>query len=155
MPTKFSSAGLLYVYLNGYEENEKLFVQQFDSYRYIGDELYYKIMERAKLADEDKNIVHVFAVVGPKEKTDAVISIFESEMKDNFQKILDNKRIKTRTQKLDNVGNDFFHCVQAFYCAQPNHFLKRVYHDYGDVVFGGICCNHMSNEKGDSVFMIL
>ena len=39
MATHFSSAGLLYVYLNGYEDNGRLYVQQFDSYRYIGDEL--------------------------------------------------------------------------------------------------------------------
>lgn len=151
MPTKFSSAGLLYVYLNGYEDNRKLFVQQFDTYRYMGEELYYRIMEAANLADENEKYIQVFAIVGPKYKADIVISTFENEMKANFQKIIDNKRIKTNTQKVDSTGNDFFRCVQEFYCTQPNHFPKRVYRDYGDIVVGGICCNHMSNEKGDSI----
>ena len=150
MLTQFSSAGLLYVYLSGYEENGEVYVQQFDTYHCIGNELYYRIIETAYLADEDENTVHIFAIVGSKNKADTVISIFENEMKANIQKILDNKRIKTGTQKLDSVGNNFFRCVQEFYCNQLNHFPKRVYYDYDDIVVGGICCNHMSNEKGDS-----
>ena len=151
MVTQFSSAGLLYVYLTGYEENGKLYVQQFDSYRYVGDKLYYKIMEMAALADDDSGSVHVFAIIGPEAKTNSAISIFENEMKANFRNILNNKSIKNHTPKLDNIGNTFFRCVQEFYCDQLNHFPKKVYHDYGDIVIGGICCNHESNEKGDSI----
>ena len=151
MINKFSSAGLLYVYINGYEDNGKLLIQQYDTYRYIEEDLYCTIMEKANLADEDEKYVHVFAIVGSKDKADSVISIFENEMKANFQKILANKKIKINTQKLDSTGNTFFRCVQEFYCAQPNHFPKRIYHDYGDIVFGAICCNCMSNENGDSL----
>ena len=134
MSTIFSSAGLLYIYLNGYEENGKLFMQTIDTYRYIGDELYYRIMETLELTNEDEDIVHIFAVVGPKDKADAVIPLF-----------------KTSTQTLDDIGNEFFRCVQEFYCDQHNHFSKNIYHSYDDIVVGGICSNHMSNEKGDLV----
>ena len=151
MAIKFSSAGLLYVYINGYEDNGKVFLQQIDTYSCIGEELYYRIMESAYLADEDEKYVHIFAILGPKDKADTVISIFENEIKSNFQKILANKRIKTNTQKLDSTGNDFFRCVQEFYCAQPNHFPKKVYNDFGNIVVGGICCNHRSNAKGDLI----
>ena len=151
MSMSFSSAGILYVYLNGYEENEMLYVEQVDTYRCIGDELYYRIREAAELADEDKNSVHVFAVVGSQNQADTVLGIFENEMKANFQRILVNKRMKTNTPKLDFVGNTFFRCVQEFYCEQPGHFPKRVYRDCGEIVIGGICCSHMFNDKGDSV----
>ena len=127
MSAQFSSSGLLYIYLSGQEEEGNLFIQQIDSYSYIGDEFYYKIMGAAELADEDENMVHIFAVVGPKAKSDAVLSVLENEMKANFERILTNKRITTNTQKLDSVGNIFFHCVQEFFCNQLNHFPKRVY----------------------------
>lgn len=45
MKTSFSSAGLLYVYITGYKEMELLHIEQIDTYSYIGDELYNKIME--------------------------------------------------------------------------------------------------------------
>ncbi|MBQ8418274.1 MAG: restriction endonuclease [Phascolarctobacterium sp.] len=151
MSARFSSSGLLYVYLSGYEEEGNLFIQQIDLYRYIGDEFYYKIMGSVELADEDENMVHIFAVVGPKAKSDVVLSVFENEMKANFERILANKRIITNTQKLDSVGNIFFHCIQEFFCNQLNHFPKRVYHNYNDIVVAGVCCNHMSHKEGDSV----
>ena len=142
MSTRISSAGLLYVYLSAYPENGKLCLRQLDTYRCIGDELYYRIMDMAAHADEVERSVHIFAVVGPKDKTDAVISIFEDELKANFQRVLANKRIKTSTQKLDSLGNDFFRCVQEFYCAQGDHFPKSVSFNYGDAVVEGICCDN-------------
>lgn len=151
MPRQFSSAGLLYLYLSGYEDDGKVYVQHADTYRYIGDTLYYRIMEMAELADEDENAVHIFAVVGSKDKTDAVYAIFENAIKENYQRILANKEIKISTQKLDLVGNTFFRCVQEFYCDQSNHFPKKVYHDYDNIVFSGICCNDISNKKGDTI----
>ena len=44
MKTSFSSAGLLYVYITGYKEMELLHIEQIDTYSYIGDELYNKII---------------------------------------------------------------------------------------------------------------
>ena len=108
MSTRISSAGLLYVYLSAYPKNGKLCLRQLDTYRCMGDELYCKIMNMAAHADEVEQSVHVFAVVGPRDKTDAVISIFEDELKANFRRVLANRRVKTSTQKLDSLGNDFF-----------------------------------------------
>ncbi len=53
--------------------------------------------------------------------------------------------------ELDSAGNTFNRCIQEFFCEQPNHFPKRVFHDYGDFIIGGICCNHEANDIGDSV----
>lgn len=64
MSTPLLSAGLLYVYLSGYEENGQLYVQQIDSYRYIEDELYHRIMETAELADKEDDTIHIFAIIG-------------------------------------------------------------------------------------------
>lgn len=151
MAIPFSSAGLLYVYFNGYEENGKLFVQQIDSYHYVGNALYHKIVEMMSLSAEDKNVVHIFAIVGAKEKTASAISIFENEIKANYQKILTVKRNKTYTQNLDSVGNTFFRCVKEFYCDQPDHFPKMVYRDNDSIAVAGICCSHESHENGDLI----
>lgn len=151
MDTSFSSAGLLYVYISGYEENGMLYMQQIDTYRYIGDELYCKIMETAELNDNDEKIIHIFGIVGPKKKTNIVYTILEDGIKENYQRILSNKIIKTNTNELDSIGNIFFRCVQVFYCNQPNHFPKKYYYDYDDIIFGGIGCSHMSSEQGDSI----
>ncbi len=150
MHSEFSSAGLLYVYLNGYEEDGMLYIQQIDSYRDIEEGLYDKIMEATEFADSDDDFIHIFAVVGLKGKADLVFSIIEEGVKLNFQNILSGKNIKVKTQKLDRVGNLFFRCVQEFYCSQPNHFPKRIYREYDDIVFGGICCSSAENEMGDS-----
>ena len=151
MAYQFSSAGLLYIYLSGYEEDGLIHLQQIDSYQYIDEGLYRKIMKSAELAGKNDNTVHVFAIVGSREKTDEVYSIVENELKSNFQRILSNKRIKVKTSTLDSVGNVFFRCVQEFFCMQPGHFPKRIYHNFGDIVFAGICCNHINNENGDSI----
>lgn len=144
MTAEFSSAGLLYVYIRGYEETGKVFTEQADTYRYIGNSLYHKIME---MVDEAENAVHIFAVVGSKDKANFVSSIFENELRENFRRILNGSRIKTDTSKLDDVGNVFFRCVQEFYCAQLNHFPKRVSYDYGDIAINCIYCLCNENEN--------
>lgn len=150
--SRVSSAGLLYLYLSGYEEDGKIYLQQVDSYRDIEEGLYSKIMAEASAADADDEFIHIFAVVGSKEKADVVYSIVETGIMSNFQKIISSKRIETTTKELDRIGNIFFSCVQEFFCEQLNHFPKRIYRDYEDIVFCGICCSHFSDEKrGDSV----
>ena len=47
MPETYSSAGLLYVYLNGFEIYGMICAQPIDSYRHIGEGLYDSIMEAA------------------------------------------------------------------------------------------------------------
>ena len=124
MAYQFSSAGLLYIYLSGYEEDGLIHLQQIDSYQYIDEGLYKKIMKSAELAGKNDNTVHVFAVVGSREKTDEVYSIVENELKSNFQRILSNKRIKVKTSTLDSVGNVFFRCVQEFFVCNPVIFQR-------------------------------
>ena len=126
MANQLSSAGLLYLYINGYEEDGIVYLQQIDSYKYIDDGLYRKIMESAELADQNDNTVHVFAVVGSNEKTDAIYSVVKKGLESNFQRILSNKNISIDTCKLDRVGNIFYRCVQEFYCMQPSHFPKLI-----------------------------
>lgn len=151
MSTPLLSAGLLYVYLSGYEENGQLYVQQIDSYRYIEDELYHRIMETAELADKEDDTIHIFAIVGQEEKTKAVCTILENGVKANFQRIIDNQAIKISTRALDCTGNLFFHCVQEFFCAQPGHFPISLYRKYNDVHVSGIYCSHMPEEETNAL----
>ena len=104
MKTSFSSAGLLYVYLNGYEENGMLYVQQTDTYRHIEDGFYRKVMENVELADEDENMVHVFAVVGSTEKANIAYSIVEDGIKANYQRNI----VRSKNQKeCKQTGQDW------------------------------------------------
>ena len=98
MPQLFSSAGLLYLYIYGYEENEMLYVQQIDTYHYISDNLYNEIIKTAQIASQNENVVHIFAVIGSKNKTNFVFSIIENEMKINIERIISGKRIKSDTR---------------------------------------------------------
>ena len=151
MSKSISSAGLLYVYLSGYEENGNVYIEQTDTYHYIGDELYYRIMAAADFADEYEDTVQIFAVVGLKEKANIVFSIVEDGIRTNFQRILSHKKIKTSTKKLDNTGNIFFRCAQEFYCEQLNHFPKKIYLENEDIIFGGICCSSILDGRADSI----
>lgn len=149
MFVSFSSAGLLYVYLTGYIEGENVFLQQIDSYHYIGDSLYREITAAAN-TQEEASRVHVFAVVGLKSKVDTVISNLENGIRSNYQCILCEQTISLDTFELDEMGNTFFRCVQKFYCEQPFHFPKRLYLENAGLVIGGICCyDHISSEQGE------
>lgn len=151
MKTTFSSAGLLYVYLNGCEENGMLYVQQTDTYSHIEEGFYLQVMENAERANEEENIVHIFAVVGQKEKVNVVYSIVEDEIKINYQRILSGKKIRKSIKELDSTGNAFFRCVQEFYCEQSNHFPKKIYRDYDNLKIRGIYCGRSSNQLCNSI----
>ncbi len=51
----------MYVYITGYKEMELLHI---DTYSYIGDELYNKIMEISEVMTQNENSIHVFGVIG-------------------------------------------------------------------------------------------
>ena len=105
MKTSFSSAGLLYVYITGYKEMELLHIEQIDTYSYIGDELYNKIMEISEVMTQNENSIHVFGVIGIEKKVNYVYTILEEGIKKNFDRILNNRKIKIGTKNLDVFRN--------------------------------------------------
>ncbi len=149
MKENISSAGILYLYIGGDENEGMLYLNQVDSYSYIGEELYRQIMKSAE--NSDKNTIHIFAIVGNKEKADSIYALFENELKENFHRILSDKAIRKSCTELDETGNSFFRCVQEFYCEQAGHFPKRIYFDFGKFIFGGIVCSDLENEEGDMI----
>lgn len=151
MSARFSSAGLLYVYMKGYQKEGFLDILQVDSYHYVGDALYDKIMEVANASDEEGQLVHIFAIIGLKDKVYPVYSIFKEGIKSNFRNILSGKPVQTTTKKLDATGNTFLRCVQAFYCLQPGHFPRSVHEVYGDIVVCGIACSSVPEEQDNQL----
>lgn len=151
MNDSISSAGLVYVYLNGYEEDGFLNIQTTDTYRYMEDAFYRQVMEKTAVAYQDDDMVHIFAVVGANDKATRVYRLLEDELRENFQRILEEKSIRKSLQELDKTGNAFFQCVQEFFCEQAGHFPKRIFRDYGEFVFAGICCSSLPEEVGDSI----
>ncbi len=115
MKKMISSAGLIYLYLAGYEENGMLYMKQINTYNHIGSGFYERLMAAAAEADVDENSVHVFAVIGIKEKTDKICAIIENELKSNYQQILSGKNIRKVSDGLDEVGNIFFVVYKSFF----------------------------------------
>ncbi len=155
MPENYSSAGLLYVYLNGFEEDGMICAQPIDSYRHIGEGLYDSIMEAAADADEEEQVIHMFSVVGPKEKADAVFSILEDGLRNNYQRLLSGQRIRMKDSRLDRTGNAFFRCIQEFYCDLADHYPQKVRQNRGDAYLNGIACSHMPAPRRDAVMTAL
>lgn len=148
---KISSAGLVYVYISGYEEDGRLYVGVTDSYRLIEDGFYNAVMEQALIADEYEDMIHIFAVVGEEEKASKVISLIEEMVVQNYQRIIAGEDIETEVPRLDTMGNVFCECVQEFYCEQPNHYPKRLIIEKEDFIFAGICCGALSDDRVDSI----
>lgn len=120
-----SSGGLAYVYFNGYEENGLLHIETVDSYRYLADAFYEQVMERSA-AERAIEAVHVFAVLGIKERAQAIYHLVEGELKENFQRILNGTDIVKFSDELDKTGNAFFTCVQEFFVSSRGISRGRV-----------------------------
>ena len=148
MSMPYSSAGLLLLYLKGYEEDGRIFFQNVSNYSFLGEELYTKIMEISQ--DNDETNIHVFAVVGLNEKANAVFSVICNGIKNNYERICSGQNINTNSCELDYCGNIFFRSVQEFFCVQPNHFPENLCYSYDEISFNGICSN-MLGDYGETV----
>lgn len=146
--TSFSSAGLLYVYITGYKEMELWHIEQVDTYSYIGDELYNKISE---VMTQNENSIHVFGVIGIEKKVNYVYTILEEGIKKNFDRILNNRKIKIATKDLDSIGNHFYRCVQEFYCDKLHYLPRKVVFDFDDTSFYGIYGSSMNDKQSYDV----
>lgn len=147
MKTSFSSAGLLYVYITGYKEMELLHIEHIDTYSYIGDELYNKIMEISEVMTQNENSIHVFGVIGIEKKVNYVYTILEEGIKKNFDRILNNRKIKIGTKNLDSIGNHFYRCVQEFYCDKLHYLPEKVVFNFDDTSFYGIYGSSMNDKQ--------
>lgn len=143
-----SSAGLVYLYLNGYEEDGFLRIQAVNTYQYMEETFYQQVMEQISMTDKEEKTVHAFAVLGAKEKAEAVYRLLEDEVKKNFQRILTEKSIQITSRELDKTGNAFFKCVQKFFCEQLGHFPQRILFNCEDFLFAGIGCNCVQEDPG-------
>lgn len=151
MQNPIISAGLVYAYINGYEEDGFLNMQITDSYHHIDDGFYRQVMENARSADEDDNMVHIFVVIGAKEKVGCVYKVIEDELKKNVQRILGRRNIHKSSNKLDDTGNEFCKCVQEFFFEQSSHYPKRLFVDCESFVFAGIYCSRLPEDMADSI----
>lgn len=147
MADPISSAGLVYVYLNGYQEGDALMIQPVDTYHYMGDDFYQKVTE--KTSEEQGRTYHMFVAVGAKERAAEMYSILANGIRENFQRILDGKTIRKSMRCLDRTGNVFFQCVQELFCERPGHFPVQIAGDYGSFAITGISCSRSPAERDD------
>lgn len=130
---------------------ELLHIEQIDTYSYIGDELYNKIMEISEVMTQNENSIHVFGVIGIEKKVNYVYTILEEGIKKNFDRILNNRKIKIGTKNLDSIGNHFYRCVQEFYCDKLHYLPKKVVFNFDDASFYGIYGSSMNDKQAYDV----
>lgn len=145
---RFSSAGLLYVYINGYKEDEMIYSEQTNSYQCIGNEFYNRIMDSVQLTDNNDDCVHIFGIIGSNEKASYVYSIFQDGIRNNYKRILGEEGVETNTNKLDDTGNIFYRCVQEIYCERAEYFPNSVHFSIDDdISFYGIYGSKICEEE--------
>ena len=130
---------------------ELLHIEQIDTYSYIGDELYNKIMEISEVMTQNENSIHVFGVIGIEKKVNYVYTILEEGIKKNFDRILNNRKIKIGTKNLDSIGNHFYRCVQEFYCDKLHYLPKKMVFNFDDASFYGIYGSSMNDKQAYDV----
>ena len=126
---------------------ELLHIEHIDTYSYIGDELYNKIMEISEVMTQNENSIHVFGVIGIEKKVNYVYTILEEGIKKNFDRILNNRKIKIGTKNLDSIGNHFYRCVQEFYCDKLHYLPEKVVFNFDDTSFYGIYGSSMNDKQ--------
>lgn len=132
-----SSVGLVYAYLNGYQEGDTLVMQPVDTYRYMADDFYQKVMEIAAMADQERD-QHIFLILGEKERVFSVYEQLCQALKENFQRVIDGKPLQKSLKCLDGPANALFRCVQEFFCECPAYFPIQIEHDCEDYALAGI-----------------
>ena len=80
------------------------------------------------------------------------ITILEEGIKKNFDRILNNRKIKIGTKNLDSIGNHFYRCVQEFYCDKLHYLtVKKWFLILIDASFYGIYGSSMNDKQAYDV----
>ena len=72
------------------------------------------VIEASTIANEVDEIVHIFAVVGVKEKANQIYSMIEKRLKNNFNNIIAGKNIKKSSKMLRVNRYVFSLCSRVF-----------------------------------------
>lgn len=144
------SAGLLFVYIYGEEESGMLQIRVVDTYTYIGDGFCQQVHTHA-YEEGCEDAVHLFAVVGVKEKAEQLYKVTCDKLKENFNRLLSTREIRKTSSALDVMGNTFFKSVQEFFCGAELHFPRSCGRDFSDFVFRGICCSGLPEESANQL----
>ena len=106
---KINSAGLVYLSVCGSMVDGVFTMRSIDSYRYMGNAF---CREALRSFDDPSNTVRILAMAGERDKTVEVFHTIEAELKRNYRRILDGKKIRLFSEDLDETGNAFCRCVQ-------------------------------------------
>lgn len=116
------SAGLVYFYLFGSPiEDNKIVLDAINSYQYFPDGFYKKVSNTISQNRSIKEGIHIFGVIGVSEKIENIGKIIHDSVADNFENLLQNKRLFEKNPLLDYTGNIFSRLVQDFFCECSNH----------------------------------
>ncbi len=152
MTTPINSAGLIYVYIKGIaDEDGFLIIQTIDSYQYMEDAFYQKVMESMGSEEENKDIVYILAVAGIVEKTLDVHQVIEEELKENFRRLLNGKSVRKFSKKLDGIGNILNRWIQELSYEHPEYSPGHLFEDYEDFIFLGFCYSRLPSEQRDAI----
>lgn len=75
---KIISAGMIFFHLYGTVfEEDKIFIDVIDNYRYLPDTFYQKSKERIVENRDNKDLIHIFGIVEMPEKVNNISSIIK------------------------------------------------------------------------------
>lgn len=137
MADTISSAGLLFLHLQGRRAGAAVEVETMDTYRCIGEGFYRPAGPHGAAGAHEAEI-HVFAVLGAEDRAGQIDERVCSGVKENCKRLLAGRKIRISHPELDLVGNTFFRCVQEFFCRPGAHITRSCTMDCGAFTLRGI-----------------
>lgn len=117
---KLCSANLIYFYIAGVADGSKMQIDVIDTGHYLPDGFY----ERAKTIYEEfdnySDGIELFGVIGSSEKVEYVKDKLRTELKNNFERILNNEDLMFLHPDFDASGNASFKLVQEYFCRHSD-----------------------------------
>lgn len=145
MADTISSAGLLFLHLQGRRAGAAVDVEAMDTYRCIGEGFYRPAGPHGAAGAYEAEI-HVFAVLGAEDRAGQIDERVCSGVKENCKRLLAGRKIRISHPELDLVGNTFFRCVQEFFCRPGAHIPRSCIMDCGAFTLRGIWCSPLEEE---------
>ncbi len=118
---KLCSAGLVYFYICGEEENDEIFIEHVNSYELLPNEFYKRVCELTEYMESFNSEIEIFGVLGLKDKVNDVKEIIIQGIRKNYEDIIEGKRIKKSNKWLDLMGNTFYRLIQEYFCCINIH----------------------------------
>lgn len=119
---KNNSAGILFLHLAGKVIDDKIYIEQVNTYKdglnfvKASNDLYY----------QNNSDINLYCILGLKEKVECFSNIIENQIKDNYNRIFEDKKLLEKCDKLDVFGNNFYNLIHEYtFLEDAVKFLRK------------------------------